>query len=205
MTSDVVTIGGRFPLAPHACFACGELNEHGLHLDLHVEAETCWTELELSTAFQGWEEVAHGGIVATILDEVMAWALASSDAWGVTARMTVEYRRPVPVGRRIRAEGWLVERRRRILTTAARLVDAETGGELATARGTYVAAPEARKRELKEFYGYGVGVPLGDAPGRVDSGLVVPGALERDARERGPEEPGAPATVEVGGRSAATP
>jgi len=189
LTSDVATAAGRFPLAPHACFACGELSEHGLHLDLHVEGETCWTELELSAAFQGWEEIVHGGIVATILDEVMAWALASTDAWGVTARMTVEFRRPVRVGTRVRAEGWLVERRRRLLATAARLVDAETGTELATAEGTYVAAPEARKRELKERYGYGRPPSRRDAPGRVDGA--------------GAGEPGAPAAVETGGGTAA--
>lgn len=171
MTSDVATAAGRLVLAPHACFACGELNEHGLHLDLHIEGEKCWTELALSSAFQGWEDIVHGGIVATILDEVMGWALASTDAWGVTARMSVAYRRPVQVGRRIRAEGWLVERRRRLLATAARLLDAETGAELATAEGVYVAAPEERKRELKERYGYGARPVRVDSPGSVDEAL----------------------------------
>ena len=169
-------------LAPHACFACGELNEHGLHLDLHVDAETCWTELEIPAAFQGWDDVVHGGIVATILDEVMAWALASSDAWGFTARMSVMYRRPVTVGRRIRAEGWLVTHRRRLLTTAARLVDAGTGIELATAEGLYVAAPEKRKRELKARYGYGDRPAAHNPPGSVDAALGSDGV----AAPRGP-------------------
>lgn len=154
MTSEVVTAGGRFEVAPHACFACGELNAHGLHLSLHVADDTCWTELTLRPDFQGWEGIAHGGIVATILDEVMAWALASADAWGYTARLSIEYRRPVPVGARIRGEGRLVERRRRLLSTAGRLVDAGTGELLATAQGTYVAAPEARREEIKARYGF---------------------------------------------------
>ncbi len=50
--------------------------------------------------FQGWEGIAHGGIVATILDEVMGWALAAADAWGYTAKLSIAYRRPVPVGTR---------------------------------------------------------------------------------------------------------
>ena len=65
MTSEVVTETGRFEVSPHACFACGELNAHGLHLALHVTGETCWTELTLLPDFQGWEGIAHGGIVAT--------------------------------------------------------------------------------------------------------------------------------------------
>jgi uncharacterized protein (TIGR00369 family) len=137
---------------PHNCFACGELNEHGLHLDLHVDGERCWTELTLEDRFQGWDDIAHGGIVCTLLDEVMAWSLASTDNWGLTARMSVDFRKPVRLGRRIRAEGWPTANRRRIIDTAARLVDAETGDVLATSTGTYVAADADRKRQLQARY-----------------------------------------------------
>ena len=150
-----VRIGGRrILLTPHNCFACGELNVHGLHLDLHAREGRCWSELELPERFEGWEGIAHGGIVCTILDEVMAWAIVGQDAWGVTARMTVEFRRPVRVGTKIRGEGWIVQARRRVFDTAARIVEVETGAELATAEATYVAAPDERKRELKERYAY---------------------------------------------------
>jgi acyl-coenzyme A thioesterase PaaI-like protein len=154
LTSEVETETGRFEVSPHACFACGELNAHGLHLRLHVAGETCWTELTLVPDFQGWEGIAHGGIVATILDEVMAWALASQDAWGYTAKMSIAYRRPVPIGVPIRGEGRVIERRRRLLTTAGRLVDPTTGEVFASAEGLYVAAPEARREELKARYGF---------------------------------------------------
>jgi acyl-CoA thioesterase FadM len=70
--------------------------------------------------------------------------------------MSVEFRRPVFVGQPIRAEGWIVESKRRIQRTAGRIVEAETGLELATAEATYVAATEARKRELKERYELGL-------------------------------------------------
>jgi acyl-coenzyme A thioesterase PaaI-like protein len=164
LTSDVVTPAGRFEVSPHACFACGTLNAHGLHLVLHVAGDTCWTELTLRPDFQGWEGIAHGGIVATILDEVMGWALASADAWGYTARMSIEYKRPVPVGARIRGEGRLVERRRRLLTLTARLADVRTGEVLATAEALYVAVPEAQREELKARYGFRL-VPEDPAPG----------------------------------------
>jgi acyl-coenzyme A thioesterase PaaI-like protein len=150
-----VTIAGRpFPIRPHNCFACGSTNVAGLGLALHVEGDTCWTELELPDRFEGWQGIAHGGIVATILDEVMAWSLVDRDAWGLTARMSVDFKRPVPIGRRIRGEGRLVDRRRRLLRTSARLVDVATGDLLATAEGTYLAAPDERKRILKRTYGF---------------------------------------------------
>ena len=146
-----------FRIRPHHCFACGELNEVGLHLRLNLEPGRCWTELALPRRFEGWEGIIHGGILSTILDEVMAWSLVSHDNWGVTARMSVAFRKPVTVGQAIRAEGWITESRRRIQVTAGRIVDAESGVELAVAEATYVAATEVRKRELKERYGLGEG------------------------------------------------
>lgn len=158
----------RFELRPHNCFACGSLNLHGLHLEIHVETGRSWTTTTLDRAFEGWEGIAHGGIICTILDEVMAWALVGADNWGVTAKMEVSFRRPVPVGRMLHAEGSITRSRRRLVETTARLIDAETGDVLASASGLYVAADDERKRELRERYGFrftadGDGPPRGSA------------------------------------------
>lgn len=142
-----------FRVKPHNCFACGELNDAGLHLKLHLHHDRCWAETTMTARYEGWEGIVHGGIISTILDEIMGWSLVARDSWGVTARMSVHFKRPVRVGMTVRAEGWVAEARGRIQKTASRLVDAATGEELATAEATYVAAPEARKRELKERYG----------------------------------------------------
>lgn len=143
----------RFEVAPHHCFACGTTNVHGLGMVLHVEPQSSWTEFVLRRDFQGWDGIAHGGIIATILDEVMAWSLAGSDDWGVTARMAIQFRRPVPIGVPLRAEGQITATRRRLIETSARLVAAADGQVLATATGTYVAADETRKQELRARYG----------------------------------------------------
>jgi uncharacterized protein (TIGR00369 family) len=150
--ANIRIAGRRVELAPHHCFGCGTLNAAGLQLVLHVDGATCWTELELPRRFEGWEGIAHGGIVSTILDEVMAWSLVEHDSWGLTARLNVAFRRPVPIGRRIRAEGWVVEAGRRLLRTVGRVVDPGSDEVLATAEAAYVPAPEARKRELRERY-----------------------------------------------------
>ena len=144
----------RFEIAPHHCFACGTLNAHGIRLDLHVERGRSWVELALQPRFQGWDGIIHGGIVATILDEVMAWALVGEDSWGLTARLAIDFKKPVRVDQRIRAEGWITRSRRRIVDTEARLTDASTGEVLATATGLYMAADEDRKRELRARYGW---------------------------------------------------
>lgn len=169
----IETPDGRFEFAAHNCFGCGTLNAGGLRLVLHVEAGRAWTEATLDRRFEGWDGVIHGGILCAILDEVMAWALVGEDNWGVTARMAIDFRKPVAVGVPIRAEGWISRARRRIVDTEGHIVDAATGIELATAAGTYVAADTARKRDLRERYAYrpagkGQEAPTTETPRPVD-------------------------------------
>ena len=157
MTSETAVAARPSPLAdftfePHRCFACGELNEHGLQLVLHADETGCWTELSLDERFQGWDSVAHGGIVTTLLDEVMAWSVIGRGTWGVTARIAVSFRKPVPTERLIRAEGWVVDARRRLIRTAGRVVDPADGTVFAEGDGTFVAAPPGELERLKARY-----------------------------------------------------
>jgi uncharacterized protein (TIGR00369 family) len=144
--------GPIYEFEPHNCFACGELNEHGLQLKLHLGERRSWTDFVLEDRFEGWVGVTHGGIIATILDEVMAWALVAEDNWGVTARMSIQFKKPIPVGTRVHGEGWVVRSRRRLVDTAGQISDPE-GTILATSEATYLAAPPERKRELMAQYG----------------------------------------------------
>ena len=179
MTSDAgtlgeVRIGGRrVMLEPHNCFACGSLNTHGLQLALHAGDGRCWTDVVLDRSFEGWEGIAHGGIICTILDEVMAWALVDQDLWGVTARMGVEFKKPVPIGEPIHGEGRVVEVRRRLVSAEGILTDVD-GSILASAEATYVGAPEERKAELKARYGF----VLEPEPSGARSGDATPGTVD---------------------------
>lgn len=143
---------GRFEFAAHNCFACGQLNAGGLRLTLHAQGDRCWTEVAIPKAFEGWEGIIHGGIVSAILDEVMAWSLIGEDRLGFTARLEVEFRKPVPAESPIRAEGWIEVRRRRRFDTRARITDLATGGVLAEGRAIYLGAPVARDAALRERY-----------------------------------------------------
>jgi uncharacterized protein (TIGR00369 family) len=152
-TTAALAPAARFEFEPHNCFACGSLNEHGLHLELHLGERRAWSELILPERFEGWAGIAHGGIISTILDEVMAWSLVAEESWGVTARMSVDFRRPVHIGVPVRAEGWVVRSRRRLVDAAGEIRAAD-GTVLARAEAVYLAANEERKRELQARYGY---------------------------------------------------
>jgi uncharacterized protein (TIGR00369 family) len=149
--------GRRYAFADHNCFACGRDNPIGmsLHIDLgEGTARTSWTA---GDDFVGWSDKLHGGIVATLLDEVMAWACSSFDAWAVTAEMTVRYRSPSAPGEELRAEGRVVERRRRIYEVAGDVRGAD-GRLVAEATGRYLGASPSAKADLKERYGTAPGV-----------------------------------------------
>lgn len=61
------------------CFVCGELNMSGLRMRPRIEAATQSASLRLAIpcAFKGWQGMAHGGILATLLDETCAYAAKS--------------------------------------------------------------------------------------------------------------------------------
>ena len=148
----VAADGRRYAFADHNCFACGGQNPIGMHLDIELGDGTARTEWVPTADFVGWEEKVHGGILATLLDEVMAWAPASHDSWAVTAEMHIRFRAPANPGERLVAVGRVTDRRRRIYHVAGE-VRGENGRLVAEAEGRFLGATPSEKRDLKERYG----------------------------------------------------
>jgi uncharacterized protein (TIGR00369 family) len=158
-TSEILVAedGRRYAFADHNCFACGGGNPIGMRLRIEIGdgvARTTWTA---GKDFVGWSDKLHGGIIATLLDEVMAWAPSSFDSWAVTAEMTIRYRSPAAPGEELRAVGRVVERRRRIYQVRGEVVGAD-GRVIAEGSGRYLGATPSQKAELKERYGVAAGV-----------------------------------------------
>jgi uncharacterized protein (TIGR00369 family) len=127
----------------------------GLKIELgEAEARAAWT---VGPDYVGWSDKIHGGIVATLLDEVMAWAPSSFDSWAVTAEMNVRFRSPAAPGEELRARGWVTARRRRIYEVAGE-VRAADGRLVAEGSGRYLGATPSQKAELKDRYGAQPGV-----------------------------------------------
>lgn len=126
-----------------SCFCCGAENERGLHLAITYpvkgEAET---ELVVPDWFSGWRNMTHGGLLSTILDEIMAHAcigIGGVSESAVTAEMTVRFLKPVLTGSRIHAAGKVSEIRGRIVRTEGRLLDTD-GNTAAEATARFVIA-----------------------------------------------------------------
>jgi acyl-coenzyme A thioesterase PaaI-like protein len=86
----------------HRCFVCGRDNPDGLHLEFEPEGVSgARTTCVIPERFQGFAGIAHGGILATILDECMVSTVWLHGSTAVTARLEVRLRRPVGVGERV--------------------------------------------------------------------------------------------------------
>lgn len=118
------------------CFCCGSDNEHGLHLAIAYPAKgTAEAALLIHERYAGWKGITHGGLLSTVLDELMAHACLSTGAKAVTAEMTTRFLKAVPVGSQVRITGAVTAERGRVITTEGKLFDGEgTLAAEATAR-----------------------------------------------------------------------
>ncbi len=127
------------------CFCCGVDNERGLHLAIaYPEKGAAETSLEVPAWFAGWKSVTHGGLLATLLDEIMAHACYGMAQKAVTAEITVRYQKVVETGSRIRALGKVEGARGRVLVTRGWLYDAE-GSVVAEATARFIATTRISK------------------------------------------------------------
>ncbi len=127
------------------CFGCGKENEFGLQLEFSLTKGKAMAEFTLKPRFQGWNDIAHGGIVATILDEAMAWAIKSFTIKAVTAEMNVKYKKPTPIGKPLKVIGNVLKSKGRAIFTKAKIMDEDE--ILATATATYI---KINGRDLNE-------------------------------------------------------
>ncbi len=81
------------------CFVCGSRNPQGLQVTFQRrEPGTCSTVWTAGPSHQGYAGLVHGGILSTLLDEVMAHAIIATGAQVVTADMHIRFVRPAPIG-----------------------------------------------------------------------------------------------------------
>lgn len=154
--------GRRYAFADHNCFACGGQNAIGMRLEIELGEGMARTEWRAGADYVGWEDKIHGGILATLLDEVMAWAPSSYDSWAVTAEMHLRYRAPANPGELLTAEAHVMSRKRRIYEVHGE-VRGDSGRLIAEADGRFLGAAPSEKRELKQRYGMPVELPAAGA------------------------------------------
>lgn len=133
----------------HSCFVCGESNPAGLKLRFETDGRIVQTRFTPRAEHIGFKHVVHGGIIATLLDEIMVWAcVVQTRRFAFCADLQVRFAKLLRPGGTVTATAELVANRRdKIYEARAELRNAN--GELvSSATGKYVPVPEADLAEM---------------------------------------------------------
>jgi len=129
------------------CFVCGEQNHHGLQTNFYYNGTEAYADVTALPRYEGYKDIFHGGVMATLLDEVMLKAILALDKYCVPAEMTVRFVRPVMVGDQVRLVGRVTRQRGRVYITEGEAVGSD-GQPYATATAKYIEADGNLKAAL---------------------------------------------------------
>jgi len=110
------------------CFACGVENSRGLGLSFYeVGPDEVMAECTIPGHFEGYPGIVHGGIVATMLDEVTGRAamIGEHARFRLTAKLEIRYRKPVPSEQPLRLRGIVVRRKGHVAFAHSELILAD--------------------------------------------------------------------------------
>lgn len=136
----------------HWCFGCGRQNPIGLQLTFFDDGDAVsapWTPLR---QHQGYQGIVHGGLITTVLDEVMSWAIYTRKLWAVTASINVRFRKPLHVGESVTARARVTTVSGRKVDVRAELVRDSDGQSLAEATALFIRVSEEQAAEWQGRY-----------------------------------------------------
>ena len=121
------------------CFICGLQNPVGLHMAIYNDPDNdcIFSNVTVPDQYQSYPGVVHGGIVATMLDEISGRATimdASDQNLMVTMKLEVKYRLPTPTNTPLKVVGRVVTQNE---------TRAKVAGEIQLLDGTVTASCES--------------------------------------------------------------
>ncbi len=120
------------------CFACGRQNPSGLHMQVERGHGQAAAEVTLKREHQGWSEMAHGGLVSTLLDEIMAHAVIDQHPQAATVELKVRFSAPVPLNKPLRVIGRITNQNKKLVLATAELKLQESNQVLARAESKFL-------------------------------------------------------------------
>lgn len=92
------------------CFGCGPENPHGLQMRFASNGRMLRSTVQMEPRFRGWSNLIHGGILSTMLDEMMGWTVITlTGRFMLTRAMQVAFKRPVRIGAVLTVTGFIKE------------------------------------------------------------------------------------------------
>jgi uncharacterized protein (TIGR00369 family) len=130
------------------CFVCGKKNPIGLKLDFSFDGKTITTEFVPQKEHQGYFNIVHGGIISTLLDEVMVKLAIEMGMPAVTAHMDIRLRKALNVGEKITVQAKILEDTKKLVTAYAKAVT-EDNVVVADATGKLMKISSGIKRLIR--------------------------------------------------------
>ena len=122
----------------NGCFVCGPGNPIGLKLEFRLDGDVCRSEFTADERHAGYRGVTHGGIVFSLLDDVMANWLWLQGVRCMTARAEIRYRGELPIGVPVRLEGRCLRRKGRLAQMEGRVIRQDSDQLVAEATGSFM-------------------------------------------------------------------
>lgn len=140
---------------PHtsSCFVCGESNACGLKIRFETDGATVRTRFVPKPEHIGFKQTVHGGITATLLDEIMVWACAiQTKRFAYCAELNVRFQSPLRPGEEVLVSAELVANRKNKIFEAKGEVRNHAGQVLATATGKYLPIKETEAAAMMDDF-----------------------------------------------------
>lgn len=122
------------------CFVCGKEDQAGLQLNFSLLDNKVSAEFTLKTTVQGYRDIAHGGILAAILDEAMIKAAFARGIKAITTELTVRFRNPLFIGEKAVVEAEIVKPNRKLVEATA-LIKGPGSKTIAEGKSKLLIAP----------------------------------------------------------------
>ena len=133
----------------HSCFVCGDSNAAGLNLRFETDGRIVKSGFRPRPDHIGFKKTVHGGIIATVLDEVMVWACAAQTRkFAYCAELNVRFLAPLRPDEDVVVTGELAENRRNKLFEARGELRRANGEVVATATGKYLPIRDADLKDM---------------------------------------------------------
>lgn len=131
-------MGSPLEHTANKCFVCGPGNPNGLNVRFRMDGEVCRAEFTPGEDHMGYDGVTHGGIIFSLLDDVMAnWIFLDGERC-LTAKAQIRYRQPLPVGTLVRLESRLVRRKARLVQIDGWVLRADDRTTVAEAQASFM-------------------------------------------------------------------
>lgn len=120
------------------CFVCGPENPIGLKLSFRLQDDICLSEFTPGHNHCGYDGITHGGIIFSVLDDVMANWLFLKGIRGYTAKCDVRFKHSLPPECTVALEGHCMKQRSKLVVMSGRAVRIDNGVVVAESEASFM-------------------------------------------------------------------